>query len=66
MEGQLIEKKIHIKVHSGLPNVNGDKERLVEVVQNMIDNACKFTGTQSCPMIEIGVEEKKRREYILR
>ena len=37
-----------------LPVVYGDRARLVEVVQNLIDNACKFMGDQPEPRITIG------------
>ncbi len=36
----------------------GDRVRLVEVFQNLIDNAGKFMGDQSNPLIEIGAETK--------
>jgi len=34
--------------------VYGDRARLVEVVQNLVDNACKFMGDQAEPQITIG------------
>ncbi len=37
-----------------LPVVYGDRARLVEVVQNLVDNACKFMGDQAEPQITIG------------
>jgi len=37
-----------------MPSVYVDRPRLVEVIQNLIDNAVKFMGTQSIPQIEIG------------
>jgi signal transduction histidine kinase len=37
-----------------LPTVHGDHQRLVEVLQNLLDNAAKFMGEQSKPEIEIG------------
>ena len=40
-----------------LPLVCGDRARLVEVMQNLLDNACKFMGDQPQPRIEIGVNE---------
>jgi signal transduction histidine kinase len=58
VEGQLTERQIKVEVGSSLPVVFGDKERLVEVVQNFVDNACKFTKEQAQPMIQIGFEEK--------
>ena len=34
----------------------GDRRRLVDVFQNLVDNAAKFMGDQPSPRIEIGVE----------
>ena len=38
--------------------LRGERVRLVEVFQNLLDNACKFMGDQKSPLIEIGVETK--------
>ena len=38
----------------GLPAVYGDKVRLLEVMQNLIDNAVKYMGNQPEPCIEVG------------
>ena len=38
----------------------GDRPRLVEIWQNLVENACKFMGSQEHPRIEIGVEERGR------
>jgi signal transduction histidine kinase len=40
--------------------VYGDRARLVEVVQNLIDNACKFSGDQAAPRITIGQQGSDR------
>ena len=37
-----------------LPAVQGDRQRLTEVLQNLIDNAAKYMGNQANPLIEIG------------
>lgn len=34
----------------------GDRPRLIEIWQNLIDNAVKYMGDQAAPRIEIGVE----------
>ena len=36
--------------------LRGDRPRLVEVFQNLVDNAVKFMGDQRAPRVEIGVE----------
>ena len=38
--------------------VRGDRCRLVEVVQNLVDNAAKFMGDQPQPRVEIGVRSE--------
>ncbi len=57
VDGQLAEGRVTVNVMDELPNIHGDKERLIEVVQNLLDNACKFMGTQQLPIIEIGVKD---------
>ena len=43
-----------------MPKVYVDKQRLVEVYQNLIENAIKFMGAQESPRIQIGAVEKDR------
>lgn len=54
VHGQLEEGGIEVTVQPGLPAVYGDKQRLLEVLQNLVDNAAKFMGDQQHPQIEIG------------
>lgn len=44
VEGQLQEKQVSIAIGSDLPTVCVDKERVIEVVENLVDNAIKFMG----------------------
>ena len=37
-----------------LPPVTGDRLRLVEVYQNLIENAVKYMGDQPAPRVEVG------------
>jgi PAS domain S-box-containing protein len=54
VRGRIDAGGVQIEVAADLPTVYGDRSRLVEVLQNLLDNACKFMGTQPEPRIEIG------------
>ena len=56
VEGQLKERQVSVKVRGDLPSVCVDEERIVEVMQNLIDNAIKFMGEQENPGIEINYQ----------
>ena len=54
VEGLLQEKHVKVEVDADLPSIYGDRVRLTEIIQNLVDNAAKFTGNQSHPVIRIG------------
>lgn len=54
--GQLAEAKVQVDIAPNLPVVCGDRPRLVEVLQNLIENAVKFRGDQPEPRVEIGIK----------
>ncbi len=54
VHGQIVERGIELQIEPNLPIVYGDYPRLVEVLQNLLDNASKFMGDQKEPRIEIG------------
>ncbi|MBI4762023.1 MAG: sensor histidine kinase [Chloroflexota bacterium] len=54
VQGRLDQRGVQIFLQPNLPAVFGDRPRLVEVLQNLIDNAAKYMGDQSQPRIEIG------------
>ena len=58
VEGRLKQKQIKVKVEANFPMVHGDRVRLTEVVQNLVDNAAKFSSQQNNPQIEIGYENQ--------
>ncbi len=51
---RLQEKSIEVIVSDDLPTVRGDRTRLYEVFQNLIENAIKFIGDTANPRIEVG------------
>lgn len=57
VHGRLADKGVKVTVQPQLPAVLGDKARLVEVVQNLVENAVKYMGSQAEPQIWIGVRE---------
>jgi len=54
VHGRLEARGVVVDVHENLPDVHGDKPRLIEVMQNLLDNAAKYMGAQTKPHIEIG------------
>lgn len=54
VSGQIKTRGVTVAVADGLPVVYGDRARLVEVVQNLVDNAVKFSGDNREPRVEIG------------
>jgi signal transduction histidine kinase len=46
--------RVRVDVQSPLPTVLGDRGRLIEVFQNLLENAFKYTGNQEAPTVEIG------------
>jgi len=54
VHGQAEKAGVQVEIAPGLPTILGDRVRLLEVLQNLIDNAVKYMGKQSRPRIEIG------------
>ena len=54
VHGQLEAHHFTVQIQSNLPTVHGDRQRLTEVLQNLLDNAAKYMGDQPDPRIEIG------------
>ncbi len=64
-EGQLRDRSVQVRIEPNLPCVYGDAKRLLELVQNLIDNAVKYMGGQPDPLIEIGTSGFENEKPIL-
>lgn len=51
---------VEVEVEPDLPVVWGDRVRLLQVFQNLFDNAAKFIGEQPAPKIEVGGRDEGR------
>ncbi len=54
--GSVATRGVEIVITGEPVVLHGDRPRLVEVFQNLVDNAVKFMGDQKAPRVEIGVE----------
>jgi PAS domain S-box-containing protein len=59
LSGPIAERGVRVEV-AALPRFVGDRTRLTQVFQNMIENAVKNMGAQPAPVIEIGVRPEPR------
>lgn len=58
MTGPATQRQVEVVVQPALPVVHGDRQRLREVFQNLIENAIRFMGPQPHARIEIGVRDQ--------
>ena len=54
VHGRIEAQHANVQILPGLPAIHGDRQRLMEVLQNLIDNAAKYMGSQPSPQIKIG------------
>lgn len=55
--GMIAQRKVEIVVAPSPLLLRGDRNRLVELWQNLVENAVKYMGDQPAPRIDIGLEE---------
>jgi len=64
VESQLQTRGLAVQIQPSLPLVYVDRQRLIEVLQNLLDNAVKYIGTQLEPQIEIGQRGEEHGKHI--
>ena len=64
VEGQIQERGVTVAVGPNLPPVYGDRMRLLEVLQNLLDNGIKYMGDQPEPRIEIGYRGMENDRHV--
>jgi signal transduction histidine kinase len=63
VRGRIESSQVQVEIQSGLPVVHGDRERLVEVLQNLLENAIKYTGGCPGPRVEIGARGMSENQF---
>jgi len=66
VSGQLSAKGVRVTIDDSLPVIYGDRSRLLQVAQNLLDNAAKYMGDERHPSIHVGsrLEGKSRVMFI--
>ena len=57
--GPLARRGVEVEMAENLPAVCGNRRRLSQVLENLLDNAIKFMGDQLHPRIEIGFDKQR-------
>lgn len=61
LSGPLNDNRVKVDVQPGLPIVLCDRQRLAEVIQNLLENAIKYMGGQTRPRILFGMREEHEK-----
>jgi PAS domain S-box-containing protein len=65
LQGRLQERSVYVKIEDRLPCAYGDRQRVLQVIQNLLDNAAKFMGPQAKPCVEIGLRGYENNRLVI-
>lgn len=65
--GRIARQKVKIKFTGPPVLLHGHQQRLIQLYQNLIDNAVKFMGDEPAPLVEIGsfIDKERNKEVVL-
>ncbi len=66
VDGSLKERGVEVIISPALPVVVGDRTRLLEVFQNLLENAAKYMGDQPSPRVEVCSMDGDRNVCLVR
>ncbi len=61
---QIAEAAVTVHVEPDLPTVYGDRGRLVEVIQNLVDNAVKYSCDRPDARVDIGGKREEKQAIL--
>lgn len=64
LEGQAADRGVTITIDRDMPVVYGDRVRLLQVFQNLVQNGIKFMGDQDDPRVDIGARQQDQ-EWVI-
>ncbi len=64
LNGAVRKNAVRVDLAPDLPPVKGDHQRIVQVLQNLVDNAIKYMGDQTHPRIQVGWKKEPDNQTI--
>lgn len=64
LQGLIEENRAEIKIQPAMPVVFADQLRIGEIIQNLLENAIKFSGEDNHPRIDISATRKQNKVVV--